>query len=378
MKTFSRIRGAGWIEVIAGPMFSGKTEELIRRLKRAEIAQQRVQIFKPRLDKRYSEGQIVSHSEQMLGSTALDRATEIFDHLLPDTKVVGIDEVQFFGAEAVPVCQQLADQGLRVIVAGLDQDYRGAPFDPVPQLMAIAEYVSKELAVCVVCGNPAGRSQRLVDDGRRILLGATGAYEARCRACFEPGPETRPAPTAFPEVKVLYSAEAIADRVRALGAEIAAGHRGGDLLLLGVLKGSFVFLADLARAIPLPLRVDFLDVSSYGAQTESSGLVKITRDLRQPIEGAHVVLVEDVVDTGLTMTTLLEELSSRRPASIEVCALLEKPARSKHAVPIHYRGFLVPDAFVVGYGLDHDERYRNLPFVGILDLPAADRMKAHG
>src|SRR5450755_2632137 len=199
MKTFSRIRGAGWIEVIAGPMFSGKTEELIRRLKRAEIAQQRVQIFKPRLDKRYSEGQIVSHSEQMLGSTALDRATEIFDHLLPDTKVVGIDEVQFFGAEAVPVCQQLADQGLRVIVAGLDQDYRGAPFDPVPQLMAIAEYVSKELAVCVVCGNPAGRSQRLVDDGRRILLGATGAYEARCRACFEPGPETRLDPAAFPE-----------------------------------------------------------------------------------------------------------------------------------------------------------------------------------
>jgi len=166
--------------------------------------------------------------------------------------------------------------------------------------------------------------------------------------------------------------------VRALGAEIAAAHPTGDLLLLGVLKGSFVFLADLARAIPLPLRVDFLDVSSYGAGTESSGVVEITRDLRQPIEGAQVVLVEDVVDTGLTMVTLLEALASRKPASIEVCALLEKPARSKHAVPIHYRGFLVPDAFVVGYGLDHGERYRNLPFVGLLDLPAADSLKAHG
>lgn len=167
-------------------MFSGKTEELIRRLKRAEIGQQRVQIFKPRLDRRYSEEQIVSHSEQKLNSIPVDRADEILELLLPLTQVVGIDEVQFLGADVVRVCERLADCGLRVIVAGLDQDYRGVPFEPIPQLLAVAEYVSKELAVCVVCGNPANRSQRLIGDGRRILVGAAGAYEARCRACFRP------------------------------------------------------------------------------------------------------------------------------------------------------------------------------------------------
>jgi hypoxanthine phosphoribosyltransferase len=304
---------------------------------------------------------------------------EIFDHLLPDTKVVGIDEVQFFGDEAVSVCQRLADQGLRVIAAGLDKDYLGAPFDPMPQLLAIAEYVSKELAVCVRCGNPAGRSQRLVGDGSRILLGAAGAYEARCRACFEPIADASVA-VPFQEVKVLFSAAAIAERVRVLGAEIAASHPGGDLLLLGVLKGSFVFLADLARAIPLPLRVDFLGVSSYGGRTESSGVLQLTKDLSQPIEGTHVILVEDIVDTGLTLTYLLDALAARHPASIKVCALFEKPSRAQHAVPIDYRGFLIPDAFVVGYGLDHDERYRNLPFVGTLDLTAGvdHPSKAHG
>ena len=179
-------KNTGWIEVICGPMFSGKTEELIRRLKRAVIGQQRVQIFKPRIDKRYSDDSIVSHSDLRLEGTPVDRIEEIEGLLARDTEVVGIDEIQFFGPAAVGVCERLANRGLRVIVAGLDQDYRGVPFEPVPQLLAIAEYITKELAVCVVCGNPAGRSQRLTSDARRVVVGAQGAYEARCRACFRP------------------------------------------------------------------------------------------------------------------------------------------------------------------------------------------------
>ncbi|HUB08021.1 MAG TPA: thymidine kinase [Myxococcales bacterium] len=188
-------KNAGWIEVVCGPMFSGKTEELIRRLKRAQIARQRVQIFKPAIDRRYSEGHIVSHDEQKLDSTAIERAEQILELLHPETQVVGIDEIQFFGADAVRVCELLADRGLRVIAAGLDQDYRGVPFDPMPQLLAVSEYLTKLLAVCVVCGNPAHRSQRLLGDERRILVGAHGAYEARCRACFRPeGDEAATAP----------------------------------------------------------------------------------------------------------------------------------------------------------------------------------------
>jgi len=167
-------------------MFSGKTEELIRRLKRALIAQQKVQIFKPRMDQRYADAAIVSHSDQRLEGVPIDQIEELSVRLGPETQVVGIDEVQFFGPGVVGVCEQLAQRGLRVIAAGLDQDYRGIPFEPIPQLLAVAEYISKELAVCVVCGNPAGRSQRLVGDERRILVGAYGAYEARCRACFRP------------------------------------------------------------------------------------------------------------------------------------------------------------------------------------------------
>ncbi len=181
-------RNIGWIEVVCGSMFSGKTEELIRRLKRAQIAQQRVQIFKPRIDDRYDAVRIVSHSRQELDSIAIDRAEDILRHLKPETQVVGIDEVQFFGAEIVPICESLANRGLRVIAAGLDQDYRGRPFEPMPQLMAIAEYVTKELAICVVCGNPANRSQRIVSKSDRVVVGAAGDYEARCRKCFVPEP----------------------------------------------------------------------------------------------------------------------------------------------------------------------------------------------
>jgi thymidine kinase len=178
----------GWIEVICGSMFSGKTEELIRRIKRAVYGKQPVQVFKPRLDTRYDETQVVSHSQLKLTSVPIERAEEIFFHLSPETQVVGIDEVQFFGAEVVKVVEVLAARGLRVIVAGLDQDYQGRPFEPMPQLMAVAEYVTKQLAICVVCGNPANRSQRLVVSGERVVVGASEAYEARCRKCHVPEP----------------------------------------------------------------------------------------------------------------------------------------------------------------------------------------------
>lgn len=178
----------GWIEVICGSMFSGKTEELIRRLKRAQIAQQHVQIFKPRIDNRYGEEQIVSHSLMRLHSTPIDQAGEVLQKLRPETEVVGIDEAQFLGPELVTVCEELANRGLRVIVAGLDQDYRGRPFEPMPQLLAVAEFITKELAICVVCGNPANKSQRIQRSEERVLVGAADAYEARCRRCFSPEP----------------------------------------------------------------------------------------------------------------------------------------------------------------------------------------------
>ncbi len=174
----------GWIEVICGPMFSGKTEELIRRVNRARLARQHVQIFKPAIDDRYNARQIVSHSRHSVDSIPVETAGEIPALLQEGVQVVAIDEVQFFGNEVVEVCEGLADSGVRVVVAGLDQDYRGAPFDPIPQLLSVAEYVTKQLAICMVCGNPAGRSQRLGDGTGRIEVGASEAYEARCRGCF--------------------------------------------------------------------------------------------------------------------------------------------------------------------------------------------------
>ena len=176
----------GWIEVVCGPMFSGKSEELIRRLRRAEIARQRVQIFKPAIDSRYSEGEIVSHSELRIAANTVSSAAEIMAKLDPRTEVIGIDEAQFMGPQLVEVAQKLADMGKRVIVAGLDTDYRGIAFEPIPQLMTVAEEVTKLLAICVRCGNPAKHTQRLVASAERILVGAHGTYEARCRRCFEP------------------------------------------------------------------------------------------------------------------------------------------------------------------------------------------------
>jgi thymidine kinase len=181
-------RNTGWIEVVCGCMFSGKTEELIRRLRRAQIAKQKVVVFKPKIDTRYSQEHIVSHSEQSLNAQVIEDASEVLA-LAGDAQVVGIDEGQFFKANIVEVCNQLADQGKRVIVAGLDQDYKGNPFEPMPQLLAIAEYITKTLAICVVCGNPADRTQRKSEQHERVVVGAKDLYEARCRYCHKPPKE---------------------------------------------------------------------------------------------------------------------------------------------------------------------------------------------
>jgi thymidine kinase len=172
--------------VIVGSMFSGKSEELIRRLRRAQIAKRKVQVFKPHIDNRYGDGHIASHSDMRLPSDSLERSADLLAQVHDDTEVVGIDEGQFFDADLPAVCNTLADRGKRVIVAGLDQDYLGRPFEPMPQLLAMAEYITKTLAICMVCGEPANHTQRLVKSQARVLVGATGAYEARCRACFDP------------------------------------------------------------------------------------------------------------------------------------------------------------------------------------------------
>jgi len=167
-------------------------------------------------------------------------------------------------------------------------------------------------------------------------------------------------------VSPLLSRETIDARVRELGAQIKTDYEGKNMLLVCVLKGSFVFAADLARAIDLPMKVDFLGTRSYGDGTESSGVVQITQDLSRPIENVHVLLVEDIVDSGLTIAHLSKLLRTRNPASLKVCSLLHKPARAKIEVPIDYLGFTIEDRFVVGYGLDHAEVYRNLPYLGVL------------
>lgn len=176
----------GWIEVICGSMFSGKSEELIRRLRRAIIAKQRVQIFKPHIDSRFSDAEIVSHSDMRMPSVSVASSGELLEKLDHRTEVVGVDEAQFFDAGLVAAAERMADQGKRVIVAGLDKDYRGMPFEPIPSLMAVAEDVTKTLAICVRCGSPANNTQRLVESDERVVVGAQGLYEARCRRCFEP------------------------------------------------------------------------------------------------------------------------------------------------------------------------------------------------
>lgn len=166
--------------------------------------------------------------------------------------------------------------------------------------------------------------------------------------------------------KVLITKEQLAARIEELGSEITAEYAGKDILMIGVLRGAVIFMADLARAIKVPVALDFMAVSSYGASTSSSGIVRILKDLDEEIAGKHLLIVEDIIDSGLTLKYLLENLKSRKPASVRICTLLNKPERRKVDVHIDYNGFSVPDEFVVGYGLDYAEKYRNLPFIGIL------------
>ena len=187
---------SGWIEVIAGSMFSGKSEELIRRLRRAKIARQKVQVFKPEIDSRYSNDHIVSHSEMRHESSNVISVSDLLAKLDPDTEVIGIDEGQFFDNELVGVANDLARRGIRVIIAGLDQDYTGKPWEPMPQLLAVAEYITKTHAICMKCGQPANYSQRTFESEERVAVGAGGMYEARCRSCFVPHADT---PTVHPE-----------------------------------------------------------------------------------------------------------------------------------------------------------------------------------
>jgi thymidine kinase len=181
----------GWIELICGSMFSGKTEELIRRVRRAKIARQMVQVFKPAMDTRYTMESVTSHNGLGVDAVPVQSTAEIEKQIRPETTVVAIDEVQFFGWEVTELCQKLADRGVRVIAAGLDMDFRGEPFGPMPVLMAQAESVEKLQAICVVCGNPASRTQRLINgqpaayDDPIILVGGSDSYEARCRKCHQ-------------------------------------------------------------------------------------------------------------------------------------------------------------------------------------------------
>jgi thymidine kinase len=178
--------GTGWIEVVCGSMFSGKTEELLRRIKRARLARQPVALFKPRVDNRYDAVKVVSHEGVNADAVTVSTAAELLDRVPAGTAVVGIDEVQFFDAPIVGAAESLASSGVRVIAAGLDQDWRGQPFGPVPALLAVAEYVSKLHAVCARCGAPGTRSQRLVAVEGQLFVGGSAEYESRCRACFLP------------------------------------------------------------------------------------------------------------------------------------------------------------------------------------------------
>lgn len=179
-------RGSGWIEVVVGGMYSGKTEELIRRLRRSELARQKIQVFKPEIDDRYDAEDVTSHNQNKFRAVPIRSAQDIWNLLADDTQVVGIDEGQFFDQALVEVCQILADRGIRVIVAGLDTDWKAEPFEPMPTLMAIAENVTKQHAVCVVCGAAASRTQRVAEAEGQIAVGSHGMYEARCREHFRP------------------------------------------------------------------------------------------------------------------------------------------------------------------------------------------------
>ncbi len=186
-----KIQNTGWIEAITGSMYCGKSEELIRRIRRAKIARQEVQVFKPMIDNRYHKANVVSHNGEQVEAISIDHPDQILERLNPDIDVVAIDEIQFFDDRIVDICEQMANDGIRVIVAGLDRDFRGEAFGPMPKLLTYAEYIDKLHAICIKCGNPASRTQRLINGEPAqynepvILVGAKEVYEARCRGCHE-------------------------------------------------------------------------------------------------------------------------------------------------------------------------------------------------
>lgn len=371
----------GSIEIITGSMFSGKTEELIRRLRRARIAKQNVQVFKPIIDNRYSVEKVKSHAGSEFEATPLAHAVEILPLVKADTTVVALDEAQFFEQEIVEVARALAARGVRVIVAGLDQDFRGEPFGPMPQLFSLAESVDKLHAICAICGDEASRTQRLINDEPAsyddpiVVVGASEMYEARCREhhlvprrpLLANAPQ--PVPAGQPEMlaSILIPEEQLQNRVRELGAAISRDYAGKNLLLICILRGGIMFLTDLMRSLTVLHTLEFMAISSYapGAR-KSSGQVRINLDVNQDIEGKHVLIVEDIVDTGHTIAAVLDLLATRRPASLKICSLLDKAERREADVPLDYIGFTIPNHFVVGYGLDVDEYYRHLPYIGIV------------
>lgn len=372
----------GSIEIVTGSMFSGKTEELIRRLRRARIARQSIQVFKPIIDTRYAVEKVKSHAGSEFEATPTAQAADILPQVRPDTTVVALDEAQFFGPEVVDVCRALAARGVRVIIAGLDQDFRGEPFGSMPQLFSLAEHVDKLHAICAVCGDEASRTQRLINgepaqyDDPVVVVGASELYEARCREHHivprrvtpTPVPGSPP-PPGQPEMLagVLIGEEPLQARIRELGAAISRDYAGEKLLLLCILRGGIMFLTDLMRHLTVLHTLDFMAISSYDPGVrKSSGQVRIALDVTQNIEGRHVLIVEDIVDTGHTIAAVIELLATRRPASLRICTLLDKAERREVPVPIDYVGFTIPNHFVVGYGLDVDEYYRHLPYIGIV------------
>ena len=371
----------GSIEIVTGSMFSGKTEEVIRRLRRARIARQQVQVFKPVIDNRYGIEKITSHAGSEFEATPVARSSDIPPLLKPETTVVAIDEAHFFDYGVVALANSLADRGLRVIVAGLDTDFRGEPFGPMPQLMAVAEHVDKIHAICAVSGEEASRTQRLINgqpayyDDPVVAVGAAELYEARARNHHavprRPAamPSVQPVPPGQPEFLggVLVTAEQIKARVAELGAMITRDYVGKDLVLLCILRGGVMFLTDLMREVTLPHTVEFMAISSYEPGVrKSTGQVRIHLDVKQDIAGKHILVVEDIVDTGHTLARVLDLLNTREPASLRICTLLDKAERRETQVPVDYVGFTIPNHFVVGYGLDVDEYHRNLPYIGIV------------
>ena len=259
--------------------------------------------------------------------------------------------------EIIPISQQLADRGLRVIVAGLDTDFRGEPFGPMPVLMAKAEVVDKLHAICMVCGESASRTQRLVDgnparyDDPVVIVGADELYEARCRST-SPGPKSVKMQDYHEFIEeILVDNRHLQKRIAELGAQISQDYQGMDLHLICILRGGVVFMTDLMRYITVPHTLDFMAVSSYGTSRQTTGQVRITYDLKDEIHDRNVLLVEDIVDSGYTIASVLDLLRTRHPQSLRVCTMLNKPERREVDVPVDYCGFVIPNKFVFGYGL---------------------------